>query len=57
MGKKIVSPILDGQVMYFMQNVIICKVVHTYNMIIFHVPWIFEWWITTYYVIGKFIIA
>jgi hypothetical protein len=43
-----------AKVMYFFAK---CKVVHIYNMIIFHVPWIFEWWITIYNVSRKFIIT
>jgi hypothetical protein len=41
----------------FLQIVNICKVVHIYKMIIFHVPWTFEWQITIYNVIRELIIA
>jgi len=38
MCKKNVSPILDGQMLFVLQIVIICKTLHYFLMIIFHVP-------------------
>jgi hypothetical protein len=57
MGKKIVSPILHGQVMYFFTNCNRLSIVHNFKMIIFHVTWTFERQITIYNVIGELIIA